>query len=117
MIVVGSAAENRGILAFLTKAPLERLASHSQVCSYPKGARICDGHQLSKAAYFLLSGSCELRTGAQSEVVESYGPGDVFGALEEVSLEDAGRSAEAVTDSVVLRIERDQLELLRAEAA
>src|SRR6266849_1099403 len=101
-----SAAENKRLLAFLTKAPLERLTSHAQVCYYPKGAPICDGHQLSKAAYFLLSGSCELRTGAQAEVVESFGPGDVFGALEEVRPEDARRSAEAITDSVVLRIER-----------
>jgi CRP-like cAMP-binding protein len=117
MIVVRSAAENKGLLAFLTKAPLERLVSYAQVCYYPKGARICDGEQLSKAAYFLLSGSCELRTGSQAEVVESFGPGDVFGVLEEVRPEDAQRSAEAVTDSVVLRIERNQLELLRADAA
>jgi NTE family protein len=117
MIVVGSAAENKGILAFLTKAPLERLISHAQVCYYPKGARICDGHQLSKAAYFLLSGSCQLRTGAHADVVESFGPGDVFGALEEVRPEDDCRSADAASDSVVLRIERSQLEVLRAEAA
>jgi NTE family protein len=113
-----SVGEDVGRLTFLTKAPLERLTSHAEVCHYPKGARIGDARQLSEAAYIILGGTCELRASSLAgaeQVVETLGPGGVFGALDPTT--DGRTSAVAVSDSVLLRIERSRLELLRAEAA
>ena len=103
-------------LSFVTKAPLERLIPHGQPAQYPKGTRICDGHQLSEAAYLILSGSCELRRAAADgpqEVLQTLGPGAAFGGLDPLQLDDSGTTAVATADSIVLRIGRDGLEILR----
>ncbi|HWX19859.1 MAG TPA: patatin-like phospholipase family protein [Candidatus Binatia bacterium] len=107
-------------LAFLTKAPLESLTRYAHVCHYIKGAPICTEAQFSELAYFILSGSCELRAAGSDgaeEALDTLGPGAVFGGLEEVQPEDSPMSVVAASDSVLLRIERCHLEALRAEAS
>ncbi|HWV99804.1 MAG TPA: patatin-like phospholipase family protein [Candidatus Acidoferrum sp.] len=106
-------------LAFLTKAPLERLTRYAQARQYLKGTCICSETQFSEAAYFILSGSCELRAAGPDgveETLDTLGPGAVFGGFEEVLPEDGGTSVVAASDSVLLRIERGHLDALRAEA-
>jgi len=106
--------------AFLTKVPLERLTSCAQARHYIKGAPICADAQLSEAAYFILSGSCELRTTGldeEEEEILTLGPGRVFGGLEQLLPDNSRTSAVAASECVLFRIERHHLELLRAEAS
>lgn len=106
-------------LSFVTKAPLERLAPHAHTSHYAKGARICSDLQFSEAAYFILSGACELsRTlpDGQQEVLDTLGPGTAFGAVEKADLDGAPAAAVATTDCVILSINRQSLEQLRLEA-
>jgi NTE family protein len=111
-----SVGQKEDRLAFVAKVPLERLTRHARPFHVLKGARFCEGQQLSDAAYYILSGSCELRSGVPDqaeEVLHTLGPGDVFGALDASSREASTLGAVAVEDSVVLRIDRDKLKLLR----
>ena len=101
----------------ITKATLEQLTRHARPGLYRTNARICEGGEFSEAAYFVLSGRCELRRrqpDGTEEVFDRLEPGDTFGALDEIRPDDAGTSAVAATDSVVLRIERKELDLLRS---
>jgi len=73
-------------------------------CDVRCHARICEGGEFSEAAYFVLSGRCELRRrqpDGTEEVFDRLEPGDTFGALDEIRPDDAGTSAVAATDSVV----------------
>jgi NTE family protein len=106
-------------LSFVTKAPLERLAPHARTGHYPKGSCICSDHQFSEAAYFILSGACELTRilpDGQPEVLDTLGPGTAFGGVEESDLDSAPTTAVATTDCVILCISRQSLEELRSEA-
>jgi NTE family protein len=104
-------------LSFVSKATLAQLTPHARPGLYPSNTLICADHQLSEAAYFILSGSCELRRrqpDGTEQVLDRLEPGDTFGGLDEIRPDNAGTSAVASTDSVVLRIERKELELLRS---
>ena len=110
---------------------MERLLVYGRTCHFPKGTVIGSGDELSEAAYFILSGSCELRRGlpgAGEATIEAFGVGTVFGALDVpggiegwtgggVERGEAGAPvcAVATADSVLLRIERKNLEKLRPE--
>jgi NTE family protein len=104
-------------LSFVTKATLEQLTPHARPGLYLTNTLICEGQELSHAAYFILSGSCELRrhqADGQEEIFDRLNPGDIFGGLEEIRPDDARISAVASSDSVVLRIERKELDALRS---
>jgi len=107
-------------LAFVRKAPLERLIPYARPTHFSKGSCISDTDQLFQAAYFILSGGGELRASGpdqSQQVLDTLGPGTVFGALDIPRAEDARLMAVATEDSVVLRIDRESLELLRAQEA
>ena len=104
-------------LSFVTKAPLERLLPHARPCQFCKGAVICTGEEPLEAAYFILSGSCELRgtLDGHEEVLETFGPGEAFGGWERGAPDEPGTRAVAAADSVLLSLTRKDLELLRAQ--
>src|SRR5262252_3478386 len=113
---VGPSAGDCGRLSFLTKSPLERLTRHAQPRFFSKGVRITGSQQLCDAAYLILSGGCEMRRSlpdGQQQVLENLGPGAAFGGLDKVDGEEVWTTVVATEDTVVLRLERDQLEFLR----
>jgi CRP-like cAMP-binding protein len=76
--------QNEG-LSFLTEIPLGRLTSYAKPRQFPKGSQISDGPELEDAAWFLLSGNCELRRTLQDrteEVITTFVPGEAFGTEE-----------------------------------
>jgi len=125
--------QNEG-LSFLTEIPLGRLTSYAKPRQFPKGAQISNGTELDEAAWFLLSGNCELRKTLKDgtdEVITTFVPGEAFGTEEsnvqrptpEVEesrtelVEPEAFSVVATSDCVVLCFDRTTLRLLRIEAA
>src|SRR4051812_19587854 len=140
MIVGSLTGQNEG-LSFLTEIPLGRLTSFAKPRQFPKGSQISDGTDLEDAAWFLLSGSCELRRTLEDgteEVVTSFVPGEVFGTREsevqsqkskgqgpKSNVEERRASSDlgaeiysvvATADTVVLCFDRTTLHLLRVES-
>jgi NTE family protein len=132
MTVGRLAGQNEG-LSFLTEIPLGRLTSYAKPRQFPAGSRISEGSELSEAAWFILSGSCELRRTLQDgsqEVLTTFMPGEAFGTVESKvqsprskvpEATDLNRSdgeyvfALATSDSVLLCFDRNTLRLLRLE--
>ena len=103
-------------LSFVTQAPLEQLLPRAHPGFYPANTVICEGNQFSDAAYFILSGGCEvrrIRRDGKPQVCTRLNPGETFGA-EENRPEDDRTLAVATTDSVILRIDRKHFEELRS---
>jgi NTE family protein len=129
MTVGRLAGQNEG-LSFLTEIPLGRLTSYAKPRQYPAGSRISEGSELSEAAWFIFSGSCELRRTLQDgsqEAVTTFMPGEAFGIGSKLkSLKSQGKDggvdsdeeqvfAVATSDSVLLCFDRATLQLLRLE--
>jgi len=115
---VGPSAGKCERLSFLMKSPLERLTPHAQPRYFSKGVRITGGEQLCEAAYLILSGGCEIRRtlpDGQQQVLENLGPGAAFGGLEKIDGEEVWNTVIATADTVVLRLDREKLDSLRAE--
>jgi NTE family protein len=113
---VGPPAGDCGRLSFLTKSPLERLTPHAQPRFFSKGVRITGSQQLCEAAYLILSGCCEMRRSlpnGQQQILENLGPGAAFGGLDKIDGEEVWTTVVATEDTVVLRLDRVQLEFLR----
>src|SRR5215468_7637450 len=116
---VGPSAGDCGRLSFLMKSPLERLTPHAEPRYFSKGVRISGGQQLCEAAYLILSGGCELRRtlpDGQQQVLENLGPGNAFGGLEKIEGEEVWTTVFATADTIVLRMDCDKLDSLRAES-
>jgi NTE family protein len=117
---VGPSAGDCGRLSFLMKSSLERLTPHAEPRYFSKGVRISGGQQLCEAAYLIVSGGCELRRtlpDGQQQVLENLGPGSAFGGLEKVEGEEVWTTAFATADTIVLRMDCEKLDSLRAESA
>src|SRR6478735_1510616 len=81
-MTVGHLAGQSEGLSFLTEIPLGRLTSYAKPRQFPAGSRISEGSELSEAAWFIFSGSCELRRTLQDgsqEVLTTFMPGEAFG--------------------------------------
>src|SRR5690349_13768031 len=137
-MTVGRLAGQSEGLSFLTEIPLGRLTSYAKPRQFPAGNRISEGSELSEAAWFILSGSCELRHTLQDgsqEVLTTFIPGEAFGLLESkvgspadlnLSLNRSGNTpgpiesdhllAIATSDTVLLCFDRTTLRLLRLES-
>jgi NTE family protein len=116
---VGPSAGDCGRLSFLTKMSLERLTPHAETRYFSKGVRISGGQQLCEAAYLILSGGCELRRtlpDGQQRVLQNLGPGTAFGGLEKIEGEEVWTTAFATADTIVLRMNCEKLDSLRAES-
>src|SRR5436190_19060664 len=119
-MTVGHLAGQREGLSFLTEIPLGRLTSFAKPRQFPEGSEISDGSELSEAAWFILSGSCEIRRSqadGSHEVLTSFVPGEAFGNCAHPSTENGRISAMATSDSVLLCFDRTTLQLLRTENA
>jgi NTE family protein len=116
---VGPSARECERLSFLMKSPLERLTPHAEARYYSKGVRICGGQQLCEAAYLILGGGCELRRSlpdGQQQVLGNLGPGAAFGGLEKVEGEEVWTTVFTTADTIVLCLDREKLDSLRAES-
>ena len=117
MTVGRSAGEKDNGLSFLTELPLGRLTPRGRAFYYPKGAIVRDGDPAAEAAWFISSGTCELRrnhkTGVQA-VLRHFGPGDAFATCEDVRTSEV---VVATSDSVLLCFDKETLQLLRSECA
>src|SRR5262249_50719584 len=81
MTVGRSAAQKDNNLSFLTELPLGRLTPRGRAFYYPKGAIVREGNPPSEAAWFVSSGSCELRRNSSNTsgmVLRNFGPGEAF---------------------------------------
>src|SRR4026209_1641866 len=104
-MTVGQLAGQREGLSFLTEIPLGRLTSYAKPRQFPEGAEVSDGSELCEAAWFILSGSCEIRRSladGSQEILTSYRPGEAFGSCAEPFPENTRTSAVATSDSVLL---------------
>src|SRR6476619_5734760 len=117
-MTVGHLSGQREGLYLLTEIPLGRITSFAKPRQFPEGSEISDGSELSEAAWFILSGSCEIRRSladGSHEVLTSFMPGEAFGTCAHPAPEDSRISALATSDSVVLCFDRTTLQLLRTE--
>lgn len=71
------------LLAGLPHAEVERLASRAKVEHYVIGEELIKEGTSGSSAYFLISGSCDVRRkrGSQQRRVATLGPGEFFGEL------------------------------------
>jgi NTE family protein len=117
MTVGRSAGEKGNGLSFLTELPLGRLTPRGRAFYYPKGAIVREGNPPSEAAWFVTSGSCELRrnpSDASGMVLRNFGPGEAFTTCARSGSNDV---VMATADSVLLCFDPESLELLRLEHA
>lgn len=109
--------EVNGLLAFLAKAPVERLMARAKVTHFTRGTMVCAGDQLTECAYLLLEGACEHRlnpTDTDSEPLRVITRGETFGLLAGRTLSHEDSVVVATADSVVLGIRREDLAELAA---
>src|SRR3954471_17372992 len=95
-MTVGHLAGQREGLSFLTEIPLGRLTSYAKPRQFPEGSEISDGSELFEAAWFILSGSCEIRRWLEDgshEVLTSFRTGEPFGSCADACPENARISA------------------------
>ncbi len=111
--------ESETPLSFLAKAPLERLLPHAQTRHHTRGAVICASDQLVDWVFLVLRGRCEHRrnrTDGRQEVLQTFQQGDVFGGLHTLPPEPGGTFVVAAADSSVLRLQREEMAEVLAEA-
>nr|UXE44833.1 hypothetical protein Hi04_10k_c3780_00021 [uncultured bacterium] len=115
MTVGRSAGEKDNGLSFLTELPLGRLTPRGRAFYYPKGAIVREGNPPSEAAWYISSGSCELRrTSSQASdiVLRNFGPGEAFSTPGKTAPDEV---VMAIADTVLLCFDPESLELLRLE--
>jgi NTE family protein len=104
--------EVNGLLAFLAKAPVEKLIARARVTHFTRGMVVCTGDQLTECAYLLLDGACEHRTNPAdpgSEPLRIIAQSECFGLLPERKPVHEDSVVVATMDSVVLGIRRADL--------
>jgi NTE family protein len=111
--------EVNGLLAFLAKAPVERLVARAKVTHFKRGTLVCGGDQLTECAYLLLEGGCEHRLNpgdTENEPLRVVTRGETFGLLPARKLPHEDSVVVATADSVVLGIRREDLAELASRA-
>ena len=118
MNVVRTEAELQRLLAFLAKAPVDRVIPRAQTSQFPRGALVCTGDHLAECAFLLLSGSCEHRrhlAGGGTETIRTFRTAETFGGPRNELPRNGATEVVAAEDSVVLGIRLDDLAELAAE--
>lgn len=88
------------LLAGLPHAEVERLASRAKVEHYVIGEELIKEGTSGSSAYFLISGSCDVRRkrGSQQRRVATLGPGEFFGELSIIDPSPRTATVTAVED-------------------
>ncbi|MEW6431385.1 MAG: cyclic nucleotide-binding domain-containing protein [Myxococcota bacterium] len=99
-----SALKAMPLLADLPHAEVERLASRAKVEHYVIGEELIKEGTSGSMAYFVVSGTCDVRRkrGSQQRRVATLGPGDFFGELSIVDPAPRTATVTAAEDVTVL---------------
>lgn len=92
------------LLADLPHSEVERLASRAKVEHYDIGEELIKEGTSGSMAYFLVSGTCDVRRkrGSQQRRVATMGPGDFFGELSIIHPAPRTATVTAADDVTVL---------------
>lgn len=99
------------LLSLIPGFTLRRLLKDSTLAEHPKGTVVFEQGDPCNAIYLIVSGRCESRKAAngRSQVDQVFGPGDLLGEREFLSEEAYRTTVRVITDSLLLRLEGDQL--------
>lgn len=92
------------LLADLPHSEVERLASRAKIEHYAIGEELIKEGTSGSMAYFLVSGTCDVRRkrGSQQRRVATMGPGDFFGELSIIDPAPRTATVTAADDVTVL---------------
>jgi NTE family protein len=107
--------KNHPSFSGLSTRVLNRLTEHSTIEECPKGSTVYEEGAPGDAMYLVLSGRCQsvlLLPGGGYQVLDIFSPGDTFGERALVSQDRHWVTVQVITDSVVLRLDGDDVHRL-----